>query len=162
MYRQHVAAKGAHRMSMKRADWLLLALAQGKGDPLTPVQLQKVLFLLGRERRAAAGRAFYKFVPYNYGPFCRDIYTDAEALEADGLVRIDRAEPGRAWPEYSATAAGLRRSVQLKKSAPPDGAQYLARVVDWARGLNFQQLVKAIYDRYPDQKINSVFRYRSR
>ena len=143
---------------MQRLDWTLLAIAEARGEPLTPVQLQKSLFLLGRERKKSVGRGFYKFSAYNYGPFCKVVYEDAEALAEDGLVRIDLVG-GHGWSEYSATTPGLARAKKLRKEAPNDAVLYLRRVVAWARNLTFDQLVKAIYDRYPEQQENSVFHY---
>jgi hypothetical protein len=62
-------------MSMKRNDWLLLAVAAAKDDGLDPVQLQKSLFLLSEKRRDV-GTKFHEFEPHNYGPFSKEIYTD--------------------------------------------------------------------------------------
>jgi len=36
--------------------------------------------------------------------------------------------------------------------------KYLDDVVEWTRSLSFTELVKAIYQDYPDMKANSVFR----
>jgi hypothetical protein len=45
----------------------------------------------------------------------------------------------------------------VKKSADPTAARYLENVVDWVTSLNFSQLVRAIYAKYPRYKVNSVF-----
>src|SRR5439155_6656754 len=52
-----------------RSAWVLLALLAAEGHSLTPVQLQKCLFLLGSRRPKDVGRDFYHFRPYDYGPF---------------------------------------------------------------------------------------------
>jgi hypothetical protein len=52
-----------------RQDWLLMALAYRNGEPMTPAQIQKAMFLMSAEAPALVGRFFYNFVPYNYGPF---------------------------------------------------------------------------------------------
>ena len=121
-------------MALTRQDWNLLAIAAAGGAPLSPVQLQKVLFLLGCEQKAAAGKDFYSFSPYNYGPFDKHVYEDAEALAIDGLVQIQR---GR-WADYSATGAGLAKATKLEASASADAVAYLRKVVQWARSLSFQ------------------------
>jgi hypothetical protein len=140
-------------MTLKREEWALLAIAAAKGERLQPVQLQKVLFLLGKELPGAVGKDYYHFTPYNYGPFDSQAYADAEALAAEGLVSIER--PCR-WAEYAATPAGLRRATELATDNHPAWA-YLQRVVEWARGLSFKALVRAIYAAYPEFRANSVF-----
>lgn len=138
---------------MKRSDWTLLALAAAKGRPLSPVQLQKVLFLLGKKGKVKG--EFYAFSPYNFGPFSADIYKDAEALAAQGLAQIDRNEPGRPWALYSATPEGLEQAATVKVD---DGTRaYVQALVDWAKRLSFQQLVSAVYREFPEQRANSIF-----
>src|ERR1019366_5184043 len=140
---------------MERTDWLLIALAEAGSRGLTPVQLQQDLFLLGRNKTAAVGADFYHFVPYNYGPFCTDVYRDAEALAEKGLVSIEKS--GRRWPEYYATAVSKEYLDQILKKADSSVVDYLGRVVRWAQSLSFPELVRAIYEKYPEFKQNSVF-----
>jgi uncharacterized protein YwgA len=141
---------------MERKDWTLLAISFAEGEPMSPVQLQKTLFLLGRNFPSEVGQDFYEFTPHYYGPFSATIYDDAAQLAADGLVRVER-QPWRSWAEYTATPRGMARAGDLNKHAPPQAVLYLKATVDWARSLSFQQLVSAIYKRYPDQRANSVF-----
>ena len=54
---------------MDDRDFLLLVVASGKDKALTPVQLQKSLFLLGKTDLAEAVDSPYDFEPYHYGPF---------------------------------------------------------------------------------------------
>src|SRR5437867_2462708 len=94
---------------MPRRDWVMLAIADAGGQPITPVQLQKSLFLLGQELSDEVGNDYFRFRPYHFGPFSAAVYNDADRLEAEGLIRIDRLEPGRPWAEFSATPTGLQR-----------------------------------------------------
>lgn len=140
-----------------RANWLLGALAASNGDPLTPVQVQKVMFLLDKRAPSLLGKGFYQFRPHNYGPFSAEIYKDLEALEREGLVRVDTAEPGRSWPVYSATGDGIRAAEAWRSNISPQAWAFLRGLVQWARSLTFQQLVMAIYRAYPEQRANSIF-----
>jgi hypothetical protein len=63
-----------------RDEFLLLALASASDGRLTPVQIQKAMFLLKQEAGQFVGPDFYEFVPYNYGPFNSSIYDDLNAL----------------------------------------------------------------------------------
>lgn len=139
-------------------DWTLLVIAAGGARPLEPVQLQKSLFLLAKrlppERLRV--REFYSFAPYDYGPFCRDVYDDAERLERDGLIQIERP-PYTRFNRYTPTPAGLQRAEELRKMLDEPTRVYLQSVVDWTVSLSFNQLVSAIYDAYPEMREKSVF-----
>lgn len=145
------------RLAMHRRDWALLTLAAAAGEELTPVQLQKVLFLVGERQRDKVGRGFYVFSPYNFGPFSADVYADAEQLEREGLARIDRGAPGRSWSLYAITPEGTERAREVALKAPQGLPEYIGRLVAWARPLTFQQLVSAVYRAYPGQRKNSIF-----
>lgn len=139
---------------MDRKHWNLLVIAAARGRPVTPVQLQKVLFILGRELPGEVGGEFYDFKPYNYGPFDAAVYADAESLSSEGLVNINR--PQR-WNEYAATPLGMEKAEALRKDLPDRVVAYLDRLVGWAQGLTFQGLVRAIYARYPETRAKSIF-----
>lgn len=143
---------------LARQDWMLLALAAAGPEGLSPVQIQKSLFLLGKAfPKETGGSSFYRFKPYNYGPFCVDVYTDAERLSEEGLVAISAR--GGTWSRrYSLTGNGEGRVRSINESGmPAKPVEYLGRVVEWAQKLSFEQLVRAIYDKFPDQRANSVF-----
>ena len=138
-----------------RSDWLMAALLKAERG-LTTVQLQKSLFVLGERRKKLVGAGYYQFNPYNYGPFCRDIYDDADKLRVNGLVDLD-ASRGHSTREFRLTESGRATAQQVVSSLPPDGVSYLAEVVAWAQSLSFNDLVRAIYEAFPSMKANSVF-----
>lgn len=138
-----------------RARWVLLALADAGAAGLTPVQLQKALFLLGRRRAADVGAGFYQFEPYHYGPFDAAVYHDAESLAANGLIVID-ANGGRRLRRYTLTAAGLQAVAAA--IVPPSARAYVRDVVPWVQRLSFSELVRAVYEAYPEMRARSVFR----
>jgi hypothetical protein len=140
---------------MQRKDWTLLAICAAGGAGLTPVQLQKSLFILGEEMGKMIGTSFYDFRPYHYGPFDGDVYSDAEKLEREGLIAISKV-PGRNWNQYVPTPDGCAHAEQIDNRNPL-ATTYLRNVVKWAQSLSFSQLVRAIYDRYPHMRVNSVF-----
>ena len=142
---------------MDRSDWVLLVTTLGDGTPMTPVQLQKSVFLAGRLLPSAqAQKDFYTFEPYNYGPFCAAIYRDAEALAGQGLLNIS-VSPSGGWRQYCATPSGRAKAEEMQKTLPPEEAEYLKRLVDWVRSVPFAQLLRTIYERWPDYKVNSIF-----
>jgi uncharacterized phage-associated protein len=143
---------------MRARDWTLLVIAAAGGRSVSPVQLQKALFLLKQNLGTKLAREdFYEFEPYDYGPFNGTIYHDAEVLASEGLVSIDIPVSQR-YREYSATAEGLARANTLRAAIDVQVREYLDRVVRWVRSLGFNALVQAIYDKYPWTAKNSVFR----
>lgn len=132
--------------------FLLAALAAAPDGALTPVQTQKALFVVGQEAVGQVGNDFYKFVPYNYGPFCRTIYDDVADLTREGLITVDNtAKPAR----YIITKTGLDAARQTE--IPEQLRNYVSAVVGWVAGQSFSQLLNSVYSKYPQFAVNSVF-----
>jgi hypothetical protein len=140
---------------MNRVDWNLLVLAAAEGKFLTPAQFQKILFLL-QKKFGDVIPGGYSFRSYNYGPFDADVYSDADSLESKGLAYINRTPGG--WRVYGATEAGLEKAKSLAKEADPKALDYAKKVVNWARNLSFSDLVRAIYEAFPEMKANTIFK----
>lgn len=140
---------------INREQVLLVALSFAGGRPLTPVQVQKALFLAD-DRAPGAFLSKYDFQPYDYGPFDRQVYIDAQCLRAEGLVEIGTDQRG--WNTYAATAEGLQRAGALAARLSVQDRGMLERIVGLVRSLSFTELVSAIYRRYPHMKVNSVFK----
>ena len=87
---------------MTPKDWTLLVLASA-GGPLSPVQLQKTLFLIDRNlSRAQRGvTRFYNFRAYDYGPFDSAIYTDAVILQTEKSDGLPGAVIGAATIDFT-------------------------------------------------------------
>lgn len=143
--------------NLQREQVLLVALSLANGAPFTPVQVQKALFLAMKKLPDAfAPASRYDFQPYDYGPFDRHVYVDAEALERNGLAEI--CVDGRGWNTYAATREGIQQGQQLQAALAPEERDMLGRIVGLVRSLSFSELVSAIYRAYPEMQIRSVFR----
>jgi hypothetical protein len=143
---------------MRNIDWTLLVIAAASGARMTPVQLQKSLFLLGRnlDETQLKRPSLYNFEPYDYGPFDSKVYSDAESLESEGLISIDA---GGRYREYWITATGSEQARQLRHGLDSEATKYLDEVVRWVLPKTFGQLVRAIYNSYPEMREKSVFKY---
>lgn len=139
---------------LDRTKWLLLALAHRRGRPLSPAQVQKAMFVFGKEMPAAAGTNFFAFRPYNYGPFDAAIYSELEGLAREELVTIIGAGT---WRSYAVTPTGMEKAAQLEQDMDARALNYLHRIVDWVASLPFPALIRSIYAKYPEYKVNSVF-----
>lgn len=139
---------------MTRHDWLLLVLAAGGGKPLSPLQLQKSLFLVGYDLAKLVGADFYTFRPFDYGPFDATVYRDAEQQAAQGLVTI-RSHPVTKRV-FSLTTTGATRARALEPALPAAAVRHCRYIVQWAQGQTFQELPQAIYERFPAYAERSV------
>jgi hypothetical protein len=138
-----------------RINWLLLALSAARDCSLTAVQLQKILFVFG-ERRGIGAEQYYSFQPYHYGPFDAEVYSDAEYLQSHGLLTID-ASQGRSLRKYCLTPEGKAAASQLKEAPYAGSLGFMRKVVAWAQALSFNQLVRSVYEAFPEMRENSVF-----
>jgi hypothetical protein len=143
---------------MTPKDWTLLVLAAARGQALQPVHLQKGLFLLGRQLGPdrLQCESFYQFEPYDYGPFCSDVYADAEILAAEGLITI-HLPANRSYRQYSATDTGLAAAATIREQLDAGVASYLDGLVAWLSRRSFREVVSAVYKAFPEMRANSVF-----
>lgn len=141
---------------MKKSDWVIVVLGAAKGKRLTPAQLQKSLFLIKQNIPKDLKQDFYDFEPYNYGPFCAEIYLNAEKFSNEELVKISWSK-GIRWREYSATTEGIKRYNKIIGKLPKDIVKFIEELVKDIRNLSFQQLISYIYKNYPEYKENSIF-----
>jgi uncharacterized protein len=141
---------------MDRSEILLAGLAAGgENATYTPVQVQKLFFLLDREAAPTLGGPFFNFVPYDYGPFDQAVYAGLDELARRNLASVQST--GR-YRLYGLSQAGQEEGRRILETLQPPARDYVANVARWVRQLSFQQLVASIYNKYPDMKANSVFR----
>ena len=112
--------------------------------------------MLGKHLLEELGEDFYEFRAYDYGPFCVDIYRDADSLRVDGLIQPQEVF-GRGWVEYEVTSAGAKAAEALIREAPQRAVDHLSAIVAWARRLSFPALVREVYRLFPEYRVNSVF-----
>lgn len=143
---------------LTKKDWTLLVIDAAKPKTLTPIQLQKSLFLFGQRMPNAVKANFYEFVPHNFGPFAKEIYVDAVELKNEGLID-EITRDGQKWPEYRVTSAGSEQAKTLRDSLSSTEVAYLDELVKWVESQSFQDLLQAVYKAYPDFAKNSVFQH---
>ena len=133
---------------------VLTAMAAGGSHAsFDPVQMQKYLFLIDREIPRWIDGPHFRFQPYDYGPFDKEVYAVLDSLAQENLVHIDDT---RRYRRYSLTDSGLKLGITMLDSLPESVSRYLINVARWVRCLSFRQLLTAIYQRYPDMAVKSV------
>ena len=118
---------------------LLLALIQAFGGRLSPIDLQKYLFLFTELYQEAKS---YEFVPYKYGCFSFQCYADRRKLEELGLLKSIND-----W-EISDNTDYLRTLDMSTRKA-------LERFADTYKDISGNSLIKEVYRRFPYYAINS-------
>lgn len=140
---------------MTREDNVLLGLAAGGANArFTPVQVQKLFFLIDREASHLVEGPHFNFVPYDYGPFDKSVYETLEGLSQCGLAVTQSTGTYRV---YELTEAGVAAGTVALSKLTPSAREYIKQLSNWVRKLSFEQLVGTIYKKYPEMKEKSVF-----
>jgi uncharacterized phage-associated protein len=141
---------------MNRSEAILAALAASGGAEHSPVQVQKLLFLMDRKLGDRIGAPHFDFQPYDFGPFAPAVYRELEAREAEGEVEIITNDDLRRR-KYRLTPAGQTKGDAILAALDPNIADYLRRLSAFVRSLSFAALVSAVYKAFPEMKANSIF-----
>lgn len=139
---------------MQRDELILAAMAPGGGYRYSPVQMQKLLFLIDRQIPERVGGPYFRFEPYHYGPFDRDVYNELDLLAERGLVAIEYNASPRT---FALTAEGGAWGDAALSGLPPNARDFIVRASNFVRAQSFSSLVSAIYKAFPDMRANSVF-----
>ena len=134
---------------------ILIAIIAAAGDAgLGKVQLQKSAFLVGQEFEGKLPANYYQFEPYFYGPFAQEVYADAERLSDGPLVEVVADACGRPIYRLSSDSDSWRSHLSSElESGVKSTVQWVSRMS------SFDELVRAIYYLYPEQRENSIFDY---
>lgn len=141
---------------MERRELVLAALSVANGAVHTPVQLQKLFFLIDREIPSLVNGPHFQFHAYNYGPFDPSVYRELEVLELGNLAE---AVPQDSWSGYRLTAEGQQLGQSYFNQLDEKARHYITQASEFVRKLSFTQLVSAIYKAYPEMRENSVFQH---
>lgn len=141
---------------MFKEDLILAVLSAGGDSKYTPVQIQKVFFLVDKLIGEKIGGPYFKFVPYHYGPFDKSIYSDLDELRDKDLVTINN-RPLSSLKTFSLTQKGIELGQDNLKKLGEKEMAYIKKLNEYVRTLSFSQLVSSIYKAFPEMKKNSIF-----
>ena len=141
---------------MERCKLILAAMSPAANGPFSPVQVQKLFFLLDMNIAKQTEGPHFNFEPYDYGPFDKQVYETLESLDGNGLVEIFEANQYGS-KTYRLTNEGHRIGNEALCQLPEAVQPYIREVVKFIRSLSFAELVSAIYQAYPEMGVNSVF-----
>src|SRR5438552_3448763 len=115
---------------LKNSELLLLLLArspEGKIEGRT--RLEKVVYLLKQLGRV---NFTYEFVPYHYGPYCRELVEDLDQLKEIGLVdeRMNTDDYGVLRYDYRLTGEGEQLAEEIEQRLGKDELGSLIKAFD--------------------------------
>lgn len=140
---------------MNKKELLIAALGSSTKKEFSPVQLQKLMFLIDSELSPQVGGPYFNFKPYHYGPFDVAIYEEFLRLELEGLGHTKGGGRSR---KYAVTESGNEYAQKILSGLSQSQKKYISEVAEFVQSLSFPQLVSSIYKAYPHMKANSVFR----
>jgi hypothetical protein len=146
-------------LTVLKDEFVLAVLAASDGAEFTPVQVQKLFFLLDRKAPNIVEGPYFDFHPDDYGPFDSSVYSTLESLSRAGHVSIDCVQDLRRRL-YRPTIAGQKIGRDKLSHFPLPVQEYIASLSRWLRGLSFADLVTYVYTEFPEMKANSIFRQR--
>jgi type I restriction enzyme S subunit len=120
--------------------------------------LMKYAFLLQMEG-SANRRRLYHFVPYHYGPFAKELYTDLEALQREGLVRVESDDEE---DKTRITLVDPAKAEEALAALPDDLKEDAATIVETYGDLDHNALLMSVYEKYPGYARKSRLRQRTR
>lgn len=126
---------------------LILALVGSEPEGLKPIEVHKILFMLGNADPSAA---VYEYIPYKMGCYSPTLSRDLRKLESAGYLKTALDSRGKTL--WLLTAAGEERNFSARVSG--------RRVVQFRRlyPLRGKDLVVDVYKRHPYWAINSTIR----
>lgn len=148
---------------MRRRQLLPLALLEVEDEK--PVEgrtrLQKLMFLTQKrlDERGSQIDWGYPFLPYDYGPFAKELYDDLDWLRHRGLIkeRERRLDDDVIQYDYILTSEG--REV-AKERLEDEGMSQLKETFEAVKkefnDIPLQQLIDHVYSEYPEYAENSV------
>jgi len=118
--------------------------------------LMKYVFLFQMEGNGGR-RRLYHFVPYHYGPFAKELYTDLGKLQEEGLVQVE-SNPEEDKMKITLTDQVMTEA--LLAELPEDLKEDAATVISTYGDLDHNSLLEVVYEKYPAYAKKSRLRQR--
>jgi len=123
-----------------RKGWPLLAIAVSGGSGLSPVQLQRSLFLVCQKREEQVGPGFYEFESHGSGPASATLYADIDALVAEEYI-VKEWMPESSCSTFRLSDAGRARAADFRRKMKKEALEGLEDAVAWVKEQSYLELV---------------------
>jgi len=125
---------------------ILLALLERLPEPISDLQLQKLMFLLCDSQSVRS----YEFMPYRYGCFSMQLSSDLKRLCNDGYVSIGFTAENNKQITISRQDFGMNNLIK------DDDRDVVAKIVRRFAGMTASELIRYTYTNYPFFAVNSI------
>jgi uncharacterized protein YwgA len=139
---------------VERRDYVLAVLAAARGS-FTPVQLQKLFFILDKKAATQLGGPYFGFEPYDYGPFDAEVYREVSALAEQGFASV---QYGGTLRRYGIAEGGNDAGEAALAGWSREMRTYIHDLAKYVRSMSFADLVSAVYKEWPEMRAKSIFR----
>ncbi len=133
---------------MEKKDFVLKVLSI-IDMPLTPIQIQKMFFLL--EKRLGKEAAFFNFEPYMYGPYDRNLNDIVNEMVKNNEIDVSNINGVNNYQVNKNLNHFNNNFFDEKK------AQFIQNLASFIKQKTFKELCFSIYEEFPEMKVNSVF-----
>ena len=114
---------------------------------LSPIKVQKLFFLI--EKRLGKDGAYFNFQPYLYGPYDSNLKSVINELVSEEKVEIERRN--------NLSIYKIVKPVDTDNFLTKQEREYIkCTLIPFVLKKSFRELCFAIYDEFPEMKVNSV------
>lgn len=124
-------------------------------EPLDRLRLQKGVFLL-EMRGSDDWKELYQYVPWDWGPFSRELAVEVNELVAGGLIEEEPVQ-WRRYPRYRTTSTGEEKIDKVIPTLSAHQQEYIQKVRAYVTSRSFSQLLREVYKAFPKYAAASRF-----
>jgi len=143
----------------------LALMYAGDGEPIEGrTRLQKLVFLMQKRLEEAGEDPLqsddYEFVPYDYGPFSKELYDDLDETIARGMVEGREEDLGKDKVKYDYEIQDYGEKWvrdQLSKEEARRILELAEEIKDEYGDVYLSDLIDEVYSRYPEYAENSIY-----
>ena len=143
----------------------LALMYAGDGEPIEGrTRLQKLVFLMQKRLEEAGEDPLqaddYEFIPYDYGPFSKELYDDIDETMARGMVegREENLGEDKVKYDYEIQKDGEQ---WVRDQFSKEEAQHVLELAEEIKGeygdIYLSNLIDEVYSRYPKYAENSIY-----
>jgi uncharacterized protein YwgA len=132
---------------MNKEDFILKILSLTPDVSFSPIQIQKLFFLL--EKRIGNDAKYFKFIPYHYGPYDEDLSSLIHDLEKREQITSSTIDGIKHY--------GINNPVDIKNFLDDRKKTFISQeLIPFIKSKKILDLCYSIYKEFPDMAKRSV------
>ena len=137
----------------------------GDGEPIEGrTRLQKMVFLMQQKLEERDQDPLesddYEFIPYDYGPFAKELYSDLESLSHHEMIRSSESSLGSGKTKYDYEIKNAGEDF-VSDQIPQEDAQIILDLAEEIKSeynkMILSDLIDDVYSQYPEYAENSIY-----